>query len=79
MKNFKTFLTIVITALITFCITSVVFYSGNFNTASSTENTIGGALQSSELETKLKAIRKKIDANYKGEINEDNLCCRTWR
>lgn len=73
MKNFKTFLTIVITALITFCITSVVFYSGNFNTASSTENTIGGALQSSELETKLKAIRKKIDANYKGEINEDNL------
>ena len=75
MKNFKTFLTIVITALITFCITSVVFYSGNlnFNTSSSTENTIGNALQSSGLEAKLKTIRKKIDANYKGEINEDNL------
>ena len=68
---FRTIMTIIATALITFIITSLWLYSqmGGKNT----ESAIGDATKSSKLSAKLSIIRSKIDSEFVGEIDENAL------
>lgn len=68
---YKTIMTIVATAIITFVITTVWIYSRAG--AESAESAIGSAAKSSALAAKLSIIRNKIDSEYVGEVNEDDL------
>ena len=70
-KIFKTIMTIVATAIITFVITTVWLYSKDIN--SNTESAIGNAMKSSVLSAKLASIRNKIEDEYKGDVNENLL------
>ena len=68
---FKTIMTIIATAIITFVITTVWLYGKGGD--GSTETAIGNAVKSNYLSTKLSAIRKKIDNEYIGNVNENDL------
>lgn len=68
---YKTIMTIIATAIVTFIITTVWIYSSA--TLTSTETAIGNAAKSSSLSAKLSVIRNKIDQEYIGEINENDL------
>ena len=68
---FKTIMTIIATAIITFVITTVWIYGKGEN--GSTETAIGNAVKSNYLSAKLSAIRKKIDNEYIGNVNENDL------
>ena len=68
---YNTIMTIVATAIITFVITTVWIYSRAG--AESTESAIGSAAKSSALAAKLSIIRNKIDSEYVGAVNEDDL------
>ena len=68
---FKTIMTIIATAIITFVITTVWIYGKGGN--GSTETAIGNAVKSNYLSAKLSAIRKKIDNEYIGNVNENDL------
>ena len=68
---YKTIMTIVATAIITSVITTVVIYSRA--TYQTSESAIGNAAKSSSLSAKLATIRSKIEQEYIGEINEDDL------
>ena len=70
-QAYKTIMTIITTAIITFVITTVWIYGSTKN--SSTESAIGNAAKSSSLSAKLSVIRKKIDEEYIGNINENDL------
>ena len=68
---YKTIMTILATAIVTFIITTVWIYGSATN--SSTETAIGNATKSSSLSAKLSVIRNKIDQEYIGEIDENAL------
>lgn len=68
---FKTIMTIIATAIITFVITTICIYSTGTN--KNTETAIGDAAKSSSLSAKLSIIRNKIDKEYIGEIDENTL------
>ena len=68
---YKTIMTIVATAIVTFVITTIWIYSSA--TRSSAESAIGSAAKSSSLSAKLAIIRNKIDQEYIGEVNENDL------
>ena len=70
---FKTIMTIIATAIITFVITTICIYSREGNSETSTESSIAQAMKSSDLQTKLSAIRDKIDKEYIGDIDENAL------
>lgn len=70
---FKTIMTIIATAIITFVITTICIYSREGNPETSTESSIAQAMKSSDLQTKLSAIRDKIDKEYIGDIDENAL------
>ena len=71
-QNFRIFMTIVITAIVTFSITMLWVYGGTGNINSSS-SMLGNAFKSDKLSTKLELIKEKIDSEYLGEIDEDNL------
>ena len=66
-------MTIIATAIITFVITTICIYSREGNPETSTESSIAQAMKSSDLQTKLSAIRDKIDKEYIGDIDENAL------
>ena len=68
---YKTIMTIIATAIVTFIITTVWIFGSATNI--STESTIGNAAKSSSLSAKLSIIRNKINEEYIGEINENDL------
>ena len=68
---FKTIMTIICTAAVTFTITMVWVYSQGAE--GNTETAIGEAAKSDKLSAKLSAIRNKIDSEYIGEIDENAL------
>ena len=68
---YKTIMTIIATAIVTSIITTVWIYGSV--TSSSTESAIGNAAKSSSLAAKLAIIRNKIDEEYIGEIDENDL------
>lgn len=71
--NFRTIMTIIVTATITFAITLLWVYAGTGNIKSS--NTIlGDAFKSDKLTTKIDLIKEKINSDYIGEeIDENDL------
>ena len=68
---YKTIMTIIATAIITSIVTIVWIYGSA--ELSSTESAIGNAAKSSSLAAKLAIIRNKIDEEYIGEIDENDL------
>ena len=68
---YKTIMTILATAIVTFIVTTVWIYGSSTN--GSTETAIGNATKSSSLSAKLSIIRNKINQEYIGEIDENNL------
>lgn len=70
---FATLMTIIITALVTFTITTLWQYGKIEKKAQTSETTIGKALAEDTLSTKLKLIKDKIDKNYIGEVDENML------
>lgn len=68
---YKTIMTIIATAIVTSIITTVWIYGSA--TLNSTESSIGNAAKSSSLAAKLAVIRNKIDQEYIGDINENDL------
>lgn len=68
---FKTVMTIIATSIITFVITTILLYSQGGK--KDTETVIGDAAKSGKLSAKLSIIRNKIDSEYVGNINEDDL------
>ena len=68
---YKTIMTIIATAIITSIVTIVWIYGSA--KLSSTESAIGSAAKSSSLSAKLSVIRNKIDQEYIGEIDENDL------
>ena len=68
---YKTIMTITATAIVTFVITTVWIYGSTKST--STENAIASATKSNSLAAKLSVIRNKIDEEYIGQIDEDDL------
>lgn len=70
-QKFKIFFTMVITAIVTCSVTLLWVYGGtNSNSALSV---LGSAFKSDKLETKLDIIQNKINKEYIGEVNEDDL------
>lgn len=68
----KTIMTIAITGVVTFTVASLWHY-GKVSKNDNNEETIGKALASDSLSTKLQVIKDKIDNSYIGETDEDNL------
>lgn len=68
---FKTIMTIIVTAIITFIITTLWIYSQA--KWGSTETAIGNAAKSNYLSSKLATIRNKIDSEYIGNIDDNEL------
>ncbi len=68
---YKTIMTIIATAIITSIVTIVWIYGSA--ELSSTESAIGSAAKSSSLSAKLSVIRNKIDQEYIGEIDKNDL------
>ena len=59
-QNLKIFMTIIITAIITFSITMLWVYGGTDNVKSSS-SLLGNAFKSDKFSTKLEAINEKIN------------------
>lgn len=70
-QNLKIIMTMIITAIITFGITVLWMYGSREEQFSST--TIGTALKSDKLSTKLRVLKDKIDNEYIGEVDENKL------
>ena len=70
-QNFKILMTIIITAIITFSVTMLWVYGGTGNMKSS--SLLGNAFKSDKLSTKLDLINEKINSEFIGEVNEDDL------
>ena len=70
-QNFKILMTIIITAIITFSVTMLWVYGGTGNMESS--SLLGEAFKSDKLSTKLDLINEKINSEFMGEVNEDEL------
>lgn len=68
---FKTIMTIIVTAIITFIITTLWIYSQA--KWGSTETAIGNAAKSNYLSSKLATIRNKIDSEYIGNVDDNEL------
>ncbi len=64
-------MTIIITAIVTFSITMLWVYGGTGSINSS--SVLGNAFKSDKLSTKLELIKEKIDSEYLGEVDENNL------
>ena len=78
--NIKKFMTIILTALITFTVTTLWLYGRIENKevskdeeSNQNEKIIGKALDSDALTTKLKVIKDKINSNFIGDVDEDKL------
>ena len=76
----KTILTIICTAIITAILVILVIYGGNRDSAfvsffrgDETENVVGAGLESSNLSRKLHLIRNKIDSEYIGTVDENQM------
>ena len=76
----KTILTIICTAVVTVILTVLIIYGGNKDSAfvsffrgDETENIVGAGLESSTLSQKLHLIRNKIDSEYIGTIDENQM------
>ncbi len=76
----KTILTIICTAIVTVILTVLIIYGGNKDSAfvsffrgDETENVVGAGLQSTSLSQKLHLIRNKIDSEYIGTIDENQM------
>lgn len=76
----KTILTIICTAIITVILTVLIIYGGNKDSAfvsffrgDETENVVGAGLQSTSLSQKLHLIRNKIDSEYIGTVDENQM------
>lgn len=70
-QNLKIIMTIIITAIVTFSITTLWMY-GSIDNASPS-HALGTALKSDKLSTKLQLIKDKIENEYIGEVNETDL------
>lgn len=70
-QNLKIVMTIIITAIVTFSITILWMYGRTEN--SSPSHTIGSALKSDKLNTKLQLIKDKIENEYIGKVDETDL------
>ncbi len=68
----KTLITIIATAVITFTITIVALY-GRKTANVSTENAISQAMKSDTLNSKLNMIKAKINEQFIGDVDENNL------
>lgn len=68
---FKTIMTIIATALVTFIVTSI--WVAGQSGIKTTESTIGDGAKSTKLSSKLAVIRSKIDSVFVGDINENAL------
>ena len=64
-------MTIIITSIVTFSITMLWVYGGTGSINSS--SVLGNAFKSDKLSTKLELIKEKIDSEYLGEVDENNL------
>ncbi len=71
-QKLKTFMTIIITVLVTFSVTILWAYGGTGNIKSSS-SLLGNAFQSDKLATKVELIRQKIKSEFIGEVDEDEL------
>lgn len=76
----KTILTIICTAIVTALLVILVIYGGNKDSAfvsffrgDETENVVGAGLETSTLSQKLKLIRNKINSEYIGTIDENQM------
>ena len=76
----KTILTIICTAIVTVILTVLIIYGGNKDSAfvsffrgDETENVVGAGLQSTSLSQKLHLIRNKIDSEYIGTVDENQM------
>ena len=76
----KTILTIIGTAVVTIFLTLLIIYGGNRDSAfvsffrgDETENIVGAGLESSTLSQKLHLIRNKIDSEYIGTVDENQM------
>lgn len=70
-QNLKIIMTIIITAIITFSITTLWMY-GSIEEVSPS-HALGTALKSDKLNAKLQLIKDKIENEYIGEVNETDL------
>ena len=68
-----TLMTIIITALVTFTVTSLWQYGRIEKKEETGETIIGKALSEDTLSTKFKMIKEKIDNSFVGEVDENNL------
>jgi len=71
-NNFKTLMTIILTAIITFTVTYLWLY-GKTKQVENAETTIGNALGSDNLSTKLNLIKSKIEQQYIGKIDDEQM------
>ena len=76
----KTILTIICTAIVTAILTVLIIYGGNKDSAfvnffrgDETENIVGAGLESSTLSQKLHLIRNKIESEYIGTVDENQM------
>lgn len=72
-RIFTTLMTIIITALVTFTVTSLWQYGRIEKKEENGETIIGKALSEDTLSTKFKLIKDKIDNSFVGEVDENNL------
>ena len=70
-QKFKTFMTIIITAIVTFSVTMLWVYGGKGNKKE--YSLLAQAFKSDEFATKIDLIRQKIDSDYIGDIDEEEL------
>lgn len=71
-NNFKTLMTIILTAIITFTVTYLWLY-GKTKQVENAETTIGNALASDNLSTKLNLIKSKIEQQYIGKVDDEQM------
>ena len=71
-QKLKIFMTMIITALVTFLITILWIYGGTGKINSST-SFLGSAFKSDKLSTKLDLIKEKISSDFIGEIDENKI------
>jgi len=69
---YKIVMTVLVTAIITFIATSILLYNYYFKTENGLVKTLVTA-ETSNLDTKVKLIKKYIDKFYLGEINEEKM------
>lgn len=72
-SGLKVFLLIIITIIVTFTVTYVWIYGGGRFGKASTGNSLSSALKSDSVNTKLISIRSRIDTDYIGNVDENEL------